>query len=289
MWLLRFKANISEQMEHLILGIYWIGFMAAICLARDDSISLSRFVYGCIILFFWCPYLARRKDVSGYTTIGHYNQPQFCGDECLTFMFSVSVLAQVIWGISTNQGISIPGNVAYYAVLAVIMVVYDENYSLKLLEYGILLASIVFSCFWVMEDNGGFHHVMEQRYISPEGAYKGVALSATDYTMTQTCYSILSENVSEDDYLLVAFGAYSNGYLDSDAHQAAGSAYTRTHINDKLLQYWQLNPENQADYVLIDTNCGRYEKYVDSVCAQYINENYTREIANQNGIILLGR
>ena len=82
-------------------------------------------------------------------------------------------------------------------------------------------------------------------------------------------------------------GTNSTAYLNSDAKLGVGSPYTRVHINERLLEYWECNPQNKADYVLIDENCDKYETFLDSECGKYILENYTNIVAERDGFVLL--
>ncbi|MCR4695284.1 MAG: hypothetical protein K5773_08205 [Pseudobutyrivibrio sp.] len=204
-------------------------------------------------------------------------------------MFWVSLACQLIWAFSTNQGIAVSGLMSYPVVLAMICIADVGGKGFDVLKWAVTMTSFFFMGIWVAESNGGYNDIFEHRTYVTEGAYRGIALDDTDYPMNQACYDLLTENVTEDDYLLVTFGSNSTAYLNTDAHQGVGSAYTRTHINDRLLQYWELNPENKADYVLIDTASPKYEVFQDSASAEYIYEEYPTVVDEEGSFILLGR
>lgn len=287
--LLRKFVSISERLEYILLSVYWLIFMLAICLLRIDGVSLSRFNYGILIIFFWIPYLMRDVSDSQYTSIGSYRIVRNSPKAQLWFIYIVSIIAQLIWALSTNQEIASPATMAYYACLIAIVLISSQHNDFYLLQIFLLLAAAFFSFFWVAEDAGGYHDITEPRIIVEEGALKGIALNETDYLNNKNNYELLSQYVQPGDKLLVVFGAYSTAYLNCDALQAAGSPYNRTHLNDRLLTYWQIHPDAMPDFVLIDTDCGRYETYIGSECELYISENYTNLLAELGSYQLLSK
>ena len=287
--LLRKARYVSEYAEAVVLTIYWIAFLVGVCLLKWESVSNSRFVYACIILFFWLPYFIRDTEDKTYTRIGAYNSSLSDDKGILWMIFIVSAVAQLIWAVSTNQDISVPGHMAVYAVIAVLIYVTQEDMEMKGLARLVLAAAAFFMCFWVAEGNGGYSDITKERWIVTEGELKGIALLPEDYQANQSVYNLVSQYVSEDDYLLVAFGSNSTGYLNSNAHQGTYSVYARTQKNTKLLDYYTLHPENMADYVLIDQSNVKYETFREGETGLYLLENYTEEIAADGNFVLLGR
>lgn len=279
----------SEYAEAVILNIYWVAFLLGICLLKWDSVSNSRFVYACIILFFWLPYFLRDKEKSTYTRIGAYNSTLGNDKGILWMMFTVSVATQLIWCVSTNQDISVPGHMSVYAVIAVLIIAADDEMEMRGLVRVVIAAATFFLCFWVAEGNGGYSDVTKERWIVTEGELKGIALLPEDYMANQSVYNLVSQYVGEDDYLLVAFGSNSTGYLNSVAHQGTYSVYARTQKNTKLLDYYTLHPENMADYVLIDQSNVKYEAFREGETGLFLLNTYTKEIATDGNFVLLGR
>lgn len=269
------------------LSLYWAVFMLAICALRSDSISDSRFAYGCLLPFFWLPVLIQPEKKADYTVIGQYSNNSLSGNILLQFIFATSAVAQFAWLLSTNQDISVPAHMAYYVVLAVILIACQDDNGMGFLVTALTIAALFFGCFWVAEGNGGFASIVSERWLVEDGAFKGIALTPDDYNANLSVMELLDTYVTEDDYLLVAFGSNSTGYLNSDAQQAAGSAYMRTHINTRILDYWNVNPENTANYVLIDESCSKYEKFVESEAGQYILSTYTVEVGRSGNFVLL--
>ncbi len=269
------------------LSLYWAVFMIAICALRSDSISDSRLAYGCLLPFFWFPVLIRPAKKADYTVIGQYSNNNLGGTILLQFIFATSAVAQFAWLLSTNQDISVPAHMAYYVVLAVILIACQDDSGMDFLVTAFSVAALFFGCFWVAEGNGGFASVVSERWLVEDGAFKGIALTPDDYNANLNVMELLDTYVTEDDYLLVAFGSNSTGYLNSDAHQAAGSAYMRTHINTRILEYWNVNPENKANYVLIDKSCPKYEMFVESEAGQQILSIYKVEVGRSGNFVLL--
>ncbi|WP_033152068.1 glycosyltransferase family 39 protein [Pseudobutyrivibrio ruminis] len=287
--LIRKARYFSEYAEAVILTIYWVAFLVGICLLKWDGVSNSRFVYACIILFFWLPYFLREKEKSSYTRIGAYNNTLGNDKGILWMMFTVSVAAQLIWCVSTNQDISVPGHMSVYAVIAVLIIAADDEMEMIGLVRFVIAAATFFLCFWVAEGNGGYSDVTKERWIVTEGELKGIALLPEDYMANQSVYNLVSQYVGEDDYLLVAFGSNSTGYLNSVAHQGTYSVYARTQKNTKLLDYYTLHPENMADYVLIDQSNVKYEAFREGETGLFLLNTYTKEIATDGNFVLLGR
>ena len=271
----------------VVLSLYWAVFMLAICALRSDSISDSRFAYGCLLPFFWLPVLIQPEKKADYTVIGQYSNNSLSGTILLQFIFATSAVAQFAWILSTNQDISVPAHMAYYVVLAVILIACQDDNGMGFLVTALTIAALFFGCFWVAEGNGGFASIVSERWLVEDGAFKGIALTPDDYNANLSVMELLDTYVTEDDYLLVAFGSNSTGYLNSGAHQAAGSAYMRTHINTRILDYWNVNPGNTANYVLIDESCSKYEKFVESEAGQYILSTYTVEVGRSGNFVLL--
>lgn len=280
--------NVDDYLEKRILSLYWFVFLLAVCLLKIDSISNSRFIYALIIVYFWFPYLIHEKAENGYTIIGSYNNSLNSEKEVLWLMFILSTAAQFVWAISTNQDISVPGHMAVYAAIAVILLSCSNDEMLGLVRL-MIISALFFLCFWVAEGNGGYSDILKERWIVTEGELKGIALLPDDYKANQSVYNLVNNYVSEDDKLLVAFGSNSTGYLNSDAKQGTYSVYARTQKNTKLLDYYDINPDNQADYVLIDTSNVKYQAFVDGEVGNYIMENYTEQIATDGDFVLLGR
>lgn len=280
--------NVDDYLEKRILSLYWFVFLLAVCLLKIDSISNSRFIYALIIIYFWFPYLIHEKAENGYTIIGSYNNSLNSEKEVLWLMFILSSAAQFVWAISTNQDVSVPGHMAVYAAIAVILLSCSNDEMLGLVRL-MIISALFFLCFWVAEGNGGYSDILKERWIVTEGELKGIALLPNDYEANQSVYNLVTNYVSEDDKLLVAFGSNSTGYLNSDARQGTYSVYARTQKNTKLLDYYNVNPDNQADYVLIDTSNVKYQAFVDGEVGKYIMENYTEQIATDGDFVLLGR
>ena len=285
----RFK-YISDRAFNIVLSIYWIVFMATIIALRPESVSLSRFIYGCLVLFMWFPYFLYKREKSEYTTIGQYRQPEYDGNKMLGFIFIVSVCAQLVWAFSTNQDIAIPGFMTLYVVLALLMVIGEKLEGLKLLRIAVVAFTLFFMGIWVAEEDGGYSDIFEHRTYVTYGAYQGIALSDSDYEMNEICYSLMNEYLTEDDYLFVNMGFCSSAYLNSDAKMAAGTSYARAGKGQtRVLAYWEAYPEQLPDYILIDTANKYYEEFEAGETYQYILENYPTTVAEEGSFILLSK
>ncbi len=280
---------LSKMTYGVILSLYWIFFFMAVCLLRAQSVSDSRFAYACLLIFYWLPLFIGDDEKGEYTLIGQYKVSQVVGKHKLFLIWVVSLVAQIAWAISTNQDISVPAHMSYYSIVAFILLITYEDYGFALLKNTLLLVALFFSCFWISEGNGGYSDILEERWIVERGAFKGIALVPEDYQSNEDVMTLIDGVVTEDDYLLVAFGSNSTGYLNSVAHQAAPSAYTRTHLNTRLLDFWNENPEDEADYVLIDTSSTKYETFIESECGRYIFNNYKTEVGKQGTFELLAK
>ncbi len=287
-YLFRKFRYMSTEGEKILLTIYFLLFMVGICVAKISSISNSRFIYGCLIIFFWFPYFMRGRDDSSYVQIGAYRMGHNKNQTVLWTTFMFSAVAQLIWALSTNQDISVPGHMSVYVVI-ICIILFSEEYGeneMRSLRGIILVFAAFFMGIWVPNSNGGLCHVFQQMYYVERGELKGIALLPEDYYDNESVMNLL-ENVSAEDKLLVAFGSNSAGYLNSDAWQGTYSVYARTQANTKLLDYYEINPDNQADYVIIDEGNSKYELFLECETGQYILENYTVEVARDGDFVLL--
>ncbi|MBE5910015.1 glycosyltransferase family 39 protein [Pseudobutyrivibrio sp.] len=287
--LIRRFRYLSSVMENTFLTIYWIVFFLAICVLRPEGISTSRFVYAILILFFWFPYLVAEKEDSGYTKIGAYNSGRREAKTILWIAFIISAATQLIWAVSTNQDITVPGHMAVYVVIADLLIMLNEKEAFGGLVTAILAVAAFFMGFWVPEHNGGYSDVLATRYIVTEGELKGIALLPEDYQKNQICYELVTQYIPEGSKLLVAFGSNSTGYINSDSWQGTYTVYARTQKNTKLLDYYQINPDNQADYLLLDKGNDKYEMFLEGDTGKYLMSTYTNEIAYGGDFVLLGR
>lgn len=282
--------NISDKSFRTVLSAYWIIFMVAIIIIRPTSTSLSRFVYGWLVIFMWFPYLVYKEERKEFTVIGQYRQPGYGSKQILGFMLFVSICAQFVWAISTNQDVAIPGFMASYVVLAIIMLIGEELEGLKLLRFAIVILALFFMGIWVAEGDGGYSDIFENRTYVTNGAYQGIALSDTDYINDEICYELVSEYVSSDDYLYVPMGFSLSAYLNSDATIAVGTPYARAGKGqNRVLDYWKLHPDKLPDYILIDTANKYYEEFEAGKTYQYILENYPTTVAEEGSFILLSK
>ncbi len=281
--------DIDENRIHLVLSIYWIVVMAAIFVLRLNSVSMSRYIYGCLIIFWWYPYLIRNTDSKEYTTIGKYGLPNYDEKKILGFVLFVSAVSQLTWAVSTNQEIAIPGNMCFYVVLMVIMLA-DEFEGLRLLRAAVIAFGIFFMGIWVAEGDGGYNDIFEPRTLVTYGAYEGIEMEETDYKNNEICYNLLNEYVSSDDKLFVLLGYAYSGYLNSDATQAVGTPYSRAGKGQtRVMEYWTLYPEKQPDFILIDSANKYYEEYDIGETAEYVRANYTNVVATEGTFTLLSR
>ncbi|MBP5326065.1 MAG: glycosyltransferase family 39 protein [Pseudobutyrivibrio sp.] len=280
---------VSYLAEKVVLSAYWIIFFVVVCAVRIESVSTSRFIYALLLLFFWLPYFIKQEEKSEYTVIGSYNSQISDEQGILWLMFSISIVAQFIWALSTNQDITVPGHMAIYAVIAFILIVSNEDIDYIGLTCAIIIVDFFFMGFWVAEWNGGYSDVLETRYMVTEGELKGIILRETDYDANQICYEMVTEYIGEDEKLLVAFGSNCTAYLNSDAHQGTYSVYARTQGNSKILDFWHVNPEKQADYVLIDESNVKYESFSEGDVGIYLKNIYTKTVARQGSFVLLSR
>lgn len=280
---------IRDEQKDLLVGILWLTFLVAILCVRVQGISVYRFGYALIIIMFWFIFYVNRPNGEEYTKIGSYKLVGFGSKQQLISILAISITAQSIWGFSTNQDISVPSLMAYYVAIAMMLWIAKNRKSMSALSLFIILAAMFFSFICIPEKNGGFYSVFEKRYYVEEGALRGIALLPDDYEKNKACFEILNENVSDDDYLLVVFGSNSTAYLNSNAKQAMGTPYTRTHLNKRLLEYWECNPGNVADYVLVDTDCDKYEIFIESETGKFILNEYTNVVSEKNGFVLLSK
>ncbi|WP_028242310.1 hypothetical protein [Pseudobutyrivibrio ruminis] len=281
--------GIAEETERFILTLYFIIVMGGIFALRIESISDSRFVYGMLILFFWFPYFMRDKEEHAYIKIGSYSNIDKEGKNVLWVVFGISIAAQLIWSLSTNQGISVPGYMTLYTVIALILLFADEDVDYKGMNVVLILLAMFFNGIWVSDSNGGFCNVFEPMIYTAEGELKGVALPLDEYEMNEAVLGLLDGNVTADDKLLVAFGANSTGYINSEATQGTYSVYARTQVNTKLMDYYELHPENMADYMLLDKGHVKYERFLENETGKYLLSIYTNEVASDGNFVLLSR
>ena len=281
--------GISETTERAFLTLYFIIFMAAVLGLRLDSISTSRFIYGCLVVFFWFPYFMRSKEEGNYTRIGSYRNT---GSESKTILWTVfvfSCVAQLVWAISTNQEVTVPGHMALYVVIAMILLFTQEEVDYRGMVVSLMLLGLFFNGIWVADSNGGYSDVFRTMYYVTEGELKGIALPEDEYNTNEAVLNLLRDNVTSEDKLLVAFGANSAGYLNSDAWQGTYSVYARTQLNTKIIDYYELNPDNMADYMLLDKGHAKYETFVTGETGQYLLNIYNKEIAAEGDMVLLSR
>ncbi len=279
----------SDFAESLVLSIYWAVFFAGVCLLKADSVNNSRLIYALLIIYFWFIYYVKDREENQFTTIGAFNSRISDKEGIMVPIFVISTATQLIWSISTNQGVEVPGHMCIYVVIAMILLINHEEENSRLLPKFIIVATAFFAVFWVSEGNGRYSDVTKERWIVTEGELKGIALLPEDYEANKAVYNLVSQYVSEDDKLLVAFGSNSTGYLNSVATQGTYSVYARTQKNTKLLDFYEQHPEYQADYVLIDKANSKWEAFQDGETGKYILGNYTKEIASEGNFVLLGR
>ena len=281
--------HVDEKTTFVVLSLYWILFMAGLIAVRPLSTSMSRFLYGCIVLFWWCPYIFRDKESSEYTRIGHYKLPDFDEGFIVQFIFVVAAVSQLVWAIATNQGVAIPANMAIYVVVAIMMKCGDEGEGLALLKIAVTAAAVFFMGIWVAEGDGGYSDIFEARTMVTEGAFAGIELDETDYSNNRDCYELLNRHVTSSDRLYVVYGFAYSAYLDTDALQGAGQPYSRAGKGQtRVLDYWRVNPENQADYILVDTANKYYDEYHGGETDLYVQENY-ESVDEQESFILYKR
>ncbi len=282
--------HLDDRVIHTVLSVYWIAFMVAIVALRPSSVSLSRFVYGLLIIFMWFPYLVFKKEKKEYTTIGQYGQADYFSKQILFIIFLVSVCVQAIWAFSTNLDIAIPGYMSIYVVLALIMIIGEEFEGLKPLRVAVVCFSLFFLGIWVAEGDGGYSDIFESRTYATYGAYQGIALSDFDYQMNESCYNLVNEYVTGDDLLYVPMGFSVSAYLNTDAREAVGTPYARAGKDQKrVLQYWEVYPEKAPAYILIDTANKYYEDFEQGETYKYIQENYPTTIATDGNFVLLSK
>lgn len=283
------KRQLEASTEHIVLTLYWLAIFAGLCLVRLSSVSTSRFVYGFLILFFWFPHLMRERPSGEGTKIGYYRSAPASDKWLLWTIFILSAAAQLIWSCSTNQDISVPGHMAIFVVVADILLFAEEDNYMPALTGIILAVDFFFMGFWVSESNGGYSDILETRYYVTEGELSGMALEPDAYWTNYHSYNLVSQYLSASDKLLVAFGSNSTGYINSDAIQGTYTVYARTQLNDKLLTFYQVNPDRQADYVIIDTANAKYADFCQGATGQWILSTYTTTVAQEGSLVLLSK
>jgi len=288
--LIGLRRNISLHTTHLVLSIYWILFMAAVILLRIQSVSTTRFIYGCLVIFWWYPYLTNKTEQTDYVRIGKYKAPEYDNGIIFKYVFVLAIIVQGIWAVSTNQEVTVPGHMCFYTVLGVIMIAENENSGLKLLRAAVVALALFFMGIWVAESDGGYSDIFEERTYVTYGAYQGIALSPEDYQMNESCYNLLSQYVTSEDRLYVTYGFGNTAYLNTDALQSGGSPFARGGAQyQAVINYWKLNPDNVPDYILMDTGFKYFFEFPESDTAAFINENYKTTVATDGDFILLTR
>ena len=288
--LLQRKTYISQHAIHIVLSVYWILFMATVIVLRIESVSTTRFIYGCLIIFCWYPYLTKKHEESEYIQIGKYKNVEYDSRQIFKYVFILSVIVQAIWAASTNQEVTVPGHMCFCTVLGIIMIADDENSGLKILRTAIIALLVFFMGIWVAEGDGGYSDIFEERIYVTHGGYQGIAMTEEDYSRNESCYNLLTRYVDNDDKLYVTYGNGNTAYLNTDAFQSGGSPFARGgQDEDAVMNYWYYNPENIPDYILLDTGGKYYDHFVGGDTAEYINENYKTTVATDGDFILLAR
>ena len=283
----RFR-GVWDGTERAFLTLYFLAFMVAMFVIKAEGISTSRFIYGLLIIFFWFPYFTREREEINYTRIGSYRNTGSEQQKVLWTVFIFSIVAQFVWAISTNQEVTVPGHMTLYVVMAMILLFSREDIRFKGMVTLLMLLAMFFNGLWVADSNGGFKSVFTPMYYVDEGELKGVALPEDEYNTNGAVLALLSK-VEPESKLLVAFGANSAGYLNSEAWQGTYSVYARTQVNTKLMDYYKLNPDNMADYMLLDKSHDKYQYFVENETGKYLLDIYTKQVANQGDIVLLAK
>jgi hypothetical protein len=282
---------ISQQTVHLVLAIYWLLFMGAVIGLRPFSTSTTRYIYGCLVVMFWFPYLARNKKDHNRTEIGQYRTSDYDTRNFINFIIFISATCQLIWSVTTNQEVTVPGYMGFYLVLGVLILSEAQDSGLRILRASVVAFTLFFMGFWVAESDGGYNDILEHRTVVENGGYMGIALDDFDYAMNRSCHNLIEEYVSDEDklYIVNAFGT--TGYLDTKAIQAAGSPFSRVGVGKqyRVLEFWQVNPDRQPDYILVDTANKYYEEYTQGETYKYISENYPVTVATDGNVILLSK
>ena len=143
--------GLDEYAERTLLTLYFALFMAAVLFLRVESISTSRFIYGCLIIFFWFPYFISDREVSLYTRIGQYRNTGSEGKIILWTIFIFSCVAQLIWAVSTNQEITVPGHMTLYVVMAMILLFCEDEFDYRGLKNILMFLAIFFMGIWVAD------------------------------------------------------------------------------------------------------------------------------------------
>lgn len=281
--------NIEYRTIQIVLSVYWILFMGAIIFARLNSVSNARLIYGCLVIFFWFPYFVNKKEKTQYTQVGSYKKPEYDDRASLNLIFVFSLVIQLIWAISTNQEISIPGHMCFYVVVALLMMIEKEFDGLRLLEMAVVACTLFFSLIWMAEGDGGYNDIFEPRTYVTYGAYDGIALSEDDYKNNEDCYNLVTNYITDEDRVFVLHGYNYSAYLNCNAHQGPGP-YARAGVGqNRVLQYWEINPEDLPDYIMINTQNKYYSEFIGGETEEYINENYKTTVATEGDFILLAR
>ena len=281
--------EIEDKYFQILLSLYWIIFMIAIIVARIDSVSTTRLIYGLLIIFFWYPYLVNKEEKTEYTQIGKYKQAGYGSKNALNSIFMFSVIVQLIWALSTNQEVAIPGHMCIYVIIALFAIA-DSFEGLKLLKIAVVIFLLYFMGVWVAEDDGGYSDIFEHRIYVDYGAYRGIAMSDEDYEMNEACYNLTSQYITSEDYLYVPIGYSVTAYLNSDARQAAGSPYAHAGVGqNRVMEYWEINPDNKPDFILLNTANKYYGEFEAGETYKYVLENYKTTVATQGDFILLAR
>ncbi len=189
---------VGEKTVGIVLSIYWILFMAGVIALRPYSTSTTRFIYGCLIIFFWFPYFVRHTKVSERTEIGKYKLPEYDISQMAGFMLFTSAIVQFIWAMTTNQEVTVPGHLCFYIVLGMLIVAENEEKGFCLLRIAVVALALFFMGVWVPESDGGYNDIFEHRTYVADGGYRGIALDDTDYRMNQSCHKLISEYVSAE-------------------------------------------------------------------------------------------
>ena len=288
--------NIASRWKQLewktyntVLSLYWIIFMAVIIGLRIQSVSTTRLIYGFLLIFFWYPYLMHPQKNTEYVQIGYYKQSELSVNEALKFVFWFSAIIQLIWAVSTNQEIAIPGHMCFYVVIALLILSEDCVEGLKLLRLAIVVCLLFFGNIWIAEGNGGYNHIFEKRIYVEHGAFRGIALDEADYEMNEDCCKLADTYLRDEDRVFVLHGYCYTVYLNSNAHQGPGP-YARAGVGqNRVLQYWTINSEDVPDYVIINRKNEYYSEFENSDTAKYIFENYKTTVAKEGNFILLAR
>jgi hypothetical protein len=210
-----------------------------------------------------------------------------------SFIGFAAILALTNLDIKATLVHLLPGCLLCLAFAGEVYDAFRGNKALRVVVTIAIFSTILVNYFginWLIRiNNEGAHEDLHYgKKLSVSGPAKGIYCGYLDGMESNSNYELFTENIPEGARLLYV-GPNSTFYLYHNYEICEPSVISTPTYDRGAIEYYEMNPQKSADYIVLEKWYIEYEKYVSGEYLEWVDEQFDMEHAIESDYVILAK